>query len=231
MLIYRSEASASLRHIPLWLMGSNGTSPATAEAGCQPQVNWLARGPATVSGAATLSLVSANAGEYYVELNASEVSALGIGSVQYRSANAIPQSTYFQVVNFDSGDSMRLGQFALPNAAAAATGGLLIVGTGAGAVNPSLGSVGLVPLDYSSVVTVGVGKVAAATYSGVTFDGLNRVHSSVTPANATYSAVTVRLDSVDYSSAVTVGVGKIAVASYSGVTVEVSNISDRKSVV
>ena len=101
----------------------------------------------------------------------------------------------------------------------------LVVGTGAGAVNPSLGSVGLVPFDYSSVVTTGVGKIAAATYSSVTFDGVNRINSSVTPANATYSAVTVRLDSVDYSSAVTVGVGKIAAASYSGVTVEVSNIS------
>src|SRR5256712_10989931 len=202
MLIYRSEASASLRHIPLWLMGSNGTSPATAEAGGQPQVNWLARGTATVNTAATLSLVSANAGEYFVELNASEVSALGVGAVHYRSANAIPNSTYFQVVNFDSGDSMRFGHFALPNAAAAAAGGLLIVGTGAGAINPSLGSVGLVPFDYSSVVTVGVGKIAAATYSGVTISG---------------ASVTVLAG--DYGSPATFCGSKIAATTYSRVTI------------
>src|SRR5207302_5132180 len=89
MIIYRSEASASLRRVPLWLVGSDGTTPASAEGGGQPQVSWLARGTATVNTAATLSLISANAGEYYLELNASEVSALGIGAVHYRSANAI----------------------------------------------------------------------------------------------------------------------------------------------
>ena len=224
MLIYRSEASASLRRIPLWLMGSTGTSPATGEAGGQPQINWLARGTATVNTAATLSLVSANAGEYYVELNASEVSALGIGSVQYRSANAIPNSTYFQIVNFDSGDSTRLGQVALPNAAAAAAGGLLTFGAGTGQLNPSSGSVGVIYADYSSLVTVGVGNVKAGTYSGVTVDGVNRVNSSVTPANAVYSGVTVRLDLQTYSGA-TVGVNNLAAGSYSGVTVEVSNLA------
>ena len=93
MNIYRSEASASQRRIPLWLVGSNGTSPATGEAGGQPQINWLARGTATVNTAATLSLVSANAGEYYVELAASEVSATGMAAVHYRSATAIPNSS------------------------------------------------------------------------------------------------------------------------------------------
>ena len=223
MMIYRSEASASLRRVPLWLVGSDGTSPASAEGGGQPQVNWLARGAATVNTAATLSLVSANAGEYYVELNASEVSALGVGAIHYRSANAIANSTYFQVVNFDSGDSTRLGMVALPNAAAAGAGGLLTFGTGTGQINPSAGSVDAQYLDLSSKLTVGVGKIAAATYSGVTVDGVNRVNSSVTPANALYSAVTVRVDPQAYSG-LTMGVNNIAAGSYSGVTVEVSNV-------
>ena len=209
LVVYRSEGSASLRRVPLWLMGSNGTAPATGESGGQPQVNWLARGTATANTAATLSLVSANAGEYYVELAASEVSALGIAAIHYRSANAIPNSTYFQIVNFDSGDSMRLGQFALPTAVPTAAGGLPTFGTGAGQLNLSGGSVGIVP----------------ATLSGVTIDGVNRVNSSVTIANATYSAVTVRVDPTQTFSGVTVGVSNIQAGTYSGVTVGVNNVT------
>ena len=205
LLIYRSEASASLRRAPMWLMGSDGTTPATGESGGQPQINWLARGTATVNTAATLSLVSANAGEYYVELNASEVSALGVAAIHYRSATAIPNSTYVQVVNFDSGDSMRLGQFALPSAAAAASGGLPTFGTGAGQINPSSGSVGLI----------------IQAYSGVTIDGVARVNSSVTIANALYSAVTVRMDPQAYSG-LTVGVNNFATGTFSGTSMSIT---------
>lgn len=208
LTLYRSQASASLRRVPMWLMGSNGTTPATGESGGQPQINWIARGTATVNTAATLSLVSANAGEYYVELSASEVSAEGVLAVHYRSATAIPNSTYAQVVNYDSGDSTRLGLVSLPNAAAEAAGGLITRGTGTGQLHVSSGSVGLL----------------AQTHSEVTIQGITRVNSSVTVANAEYSAVTVRLGLVSYSGA-TVGAGNIAPASYSGVTVEVSNIA------
>lgn len=205
--VYRSEGSASLRRIPMWLVGSNGTTPATGESGGQPQINWIPRGTATVNTAATLSLVSANAGEYFVELSASEVSALGVAAVHYRSASAIPNSTYFQIVNYDSGDSTRLGLFSLPNAAAEAAGGLITRGTGTGQLHVSSGSVGLL----------------AQTHSEVTIQGITRVNSSVTIADANYSSVTVRIAPVLYSGA-TVGVGNIAAGSYSGVSVEVTNI-------
>jgi hypothetical protein len=66
-----------------------------------------------------------------------------------------------------------------------------------------------------SSVTLNVG-----THSGATIQGVTRVNSSVTPANAEYSAITVRLGLVDYSGA-TVGAGNIAPAIYSGVSVEV----------
>lgn len=207
LTLYRSETSASLRRIPMWLMGSNGTTPATGEAGGQPQINWIARGAATIDTTNALSLVSANAGEYFVELEASDVSALGVAAVHYRSATAIPNSTYFQVVNYDSGDSVRLGLFALPDADAEAAGGLITRGTGTGQLHVSSGSVGLL----------------AQTHSEVTIQGITRIDSSVTIADAEYSAVTMRLGLVDYSGA-TVGVGNIAPDSYSGVTVEVSNI-------
>lgn len=206
--IYTSETSASLRRVPIWLVGSDGTTPPSTQAGGQPQINWLPRGATTVNTSATLSLVSLNAGEYYVELTASEVSCPGVAAIHYRSAAAIPNSTYFKCVKFDSNDSVRLGLFALPNAAAEASGGLITRGTGTGQLNVSSGSIGIL----------------AATHSGVTIDGVNRVNSSVTIANALYSSVTVRIDPVSYSGA-TVGVGNIAAGSYSGVTVETNNIA------
>lgn len=224
--IYRSEGSASLRRIPMWMVGSDGTTPPTTQAAGQPQINWIARGAATVNTAATLSAVSVLAGEYYVELNASEVSALGIASVQYRAAAVIPTSTYFQIVNLDSGDSVRLGLFALPNAAAEAAGGLITMGTGTGQLHVSSGSVGLKQQTHSGATVGGLTSgvtIYADTHSGVTIQGVTRVNSSVTIADATYSAVTVRLGLVAYSGA-TVGVANIAAGSYSGVSVEVTNI-------
>lgn len=209
----------------MWLVGSDGTTPASAGGG-QPQINWLARGTATVNTAATLSLVSANAGEHYVELSASEVSAVGIAAVHYRAAAVLPNSTYFQIAAYDSNDSVRLGLFALPNAAAEASGGLITMGTGTGQLHVSSGSVGLKAQTHSGATMGGLTSgvtLFANTHSGATIDGVNRVNSSVTIANGTYSSVTVRLDTVVYSG-VTVGVGNIAPASYSGVSVEVLNV-------
>jgi hypothetical protein len=225
LTIYRSEASASLRRIPMWLVGSDGTTPASAGGG-QPQINWLARGTATVNTAATLSLVSANAGEHYVELSASEVSAVGIAAIHYRAAAVLPNSTYFQIAAYDSNDSVRLGLFALPNAAAAASGGLPTFGTGTGQLNLSSGSVGLIATTHSGATVAGLSSgvtLFANTHSGATIQGLTLLNSGVTINNATYSAVTVRVDPQNYSG-LTVGVGNLAPGSYSGVSVEVTNI-------
>ena len=243
--LYRSEASASLRRIPLWLVGSNGTSPATGEAAGQPQIYWVARNTLAATGA-TLSLVSANAGEYYVELTASEVSQLGLAEIQYRSATALPNSIYFQITNVDSGDSVRLGLVSLPNAAAAASGGLITVGTGTGQLNVSAGSVGLLAATHSGVTIQGLSNyanisnvtLAAGTHSNVTIQGLSNYAniSNVTLAAGTHSNVTIQglsnyanISNVTLAagthSGATVGVGGIALGSYSGVTVEVSNIA------
>lgn len=206
--IYRSEASASLRRIPMWMVGSDGTTPPLTQATGQPQITWYGRPAATVNTAATLSAISVLCGEYYVELSASEVSAVGLASVQYKAASVLPTSTYFQITAYDSGDSVRLGLFALPNAAAAASGGLITVGTGTGQLNVSAGSVGLL----------------AATHSGVTIQGLSNYAniSNVTIAAGTYSAVTVRIDAVNYSG-VTVGVGNILPGNYSDVSFSITS--------
>lgn len=170
LTIYRSEASASLRRVPMWLVLSNGTAPATAEAAGQPQISWHPRGTATVNTAATLSLLSANAGLYHVELSASEVSALGVFSVHFRSATAIAQTVFGKIVNYDSGDSVRFGQFALPNVGADLAGGLIVMGTGTNQLQPSLGSVGLRAIIHSQATVGGADNITPRNYSGVSVE-------------------------------------------------------------
>jgi hypothetical protein len=193
-----NESVASRRVVYLWAVGSNGTTPSTSETGGQPQFSVGGLPAKNTSGVLLASNVTQ--GEYAVALTASEVSVIGQGLVRYNSASCLETCTPFQVVAYDSGDSMRLGLFSLPNAAAAAAGGLPTFGTGAGQINPSSGSVAIIAGDYSSSVTVGVAKILAGTYSGVT------VGSAATILPATYSGVTV-------------GVNAIAAATYSGVTV------------
>lgn len=220
LTIYRSEASASLRRVPIWLVDSTGTSPATGESAGQPQICWHPRGTTTVNTSGTLSTVSANAGLYHVELTASEVSALGVFSVHYRSATAIAQTVFGKIVNYDSGDSVRFGQFALPNAAAEAAGGLITSGTGTGQLSVSAGSVGLKGQVHSDVTIKGIENyanisnvtLAAGTHSNVTIQGVTRVNSSVTITPFLYSDVTVRVQGVAYSGLTIDGVNIVSAA-------------------
>jgi hypothetical protein len=220
LTIYRSSNSLSLNRVPIWLVGSDGTSPATGEAAGQPQICWHARGTATVNTSGTLSAVSANAGLYHVELTASEISCLGVFSVHYRSANAIAQTVFGKIVNYDSGDSVRFGQFALPNAAAEAAGGLITNGTGAGQLAVSSGSVGLQAITHSGATIKGIENyanisnvtLAAGTHSNVTIQGVTLLNSGVTINNATYSSVTVRMQGVLYSGLTIDGVNIVSTA-------------------
>ncbi len=207
LLITNNSSSSSQRVIPLWCVGSNGTSPATGEAGGQPQL--MLGGVFYGATVTTLSAWSANAGQYFVVLHKSETSVVGPGVVRYNSTTALEAATPFEVVALDSFDSVRAGLTALPNAAAQASGGLITVGTGAGQLNVSAGSVGIL----------------AATHSGVTIQGVTQIGSSVTLHDAAYSTVTVRVDIAQSFSGVTVGVNNLAPGNFSGVTVEVSNIN------
>ena len=238
LTIYRSEGSASLRRVPVWLVDSTGTNPVSADL-LQPQITWHGRTPiATVNTAATLSLVSANAGLHQVELSASEVSALGIFSIHARSATAIAQTVFGQIVNYDSGDSMRFGQFALPNAAAEAAGGLVTAGTGANQISLSAGSVGLRAQLHSQATVGGADNLTGRIYSTVTIrpdfqnysgvtvrlDYQNYSGVTVRPDAQNYSGVTVRVDQQDYS-AVTVRVMGIVAASFNAGAIDAAALA------
>lgn len=175
-IVQQNESNASYRVIYLWCMTSNGTTPSTQETGGQPQfsVGGVYKGNTS----ATLSAISAAAGEYAVTLTQSETSLLGQGIVRYSSGTALETATPFQVVAFNSGDSMRLGLFALPNAAAAASGGVPVIGT-----------------DYGSSFTVGISAIKAGTYSAVTVGSLATIAAGDYSSSVTFGTGAVNLGS------------------------------------
>lgn len=198
-----NQSNASRRCLPMWLVGSDGTSPATGESG---STFFFYMGGVDYGSGGSLSATSAGAGHYSANFSASKISVLGQGAVYYRSATALPASTPFEVVTVDSNNSQDFGLAAFS------------VVTLAPGTHSNVTIKGIQNFANISSVTLNVG-----THSGVTIDGVNRINSSVTIANALYSAVTVRMDPQAYSG-LTVGVNNIAAGNYSGATVEVSNI-------
>jgi len=202
----------------MWLVGSNGTSPATGESGSTFS---FSIGGVDYGSGGSIVAVNANQGLYSCNFVASKVSVLGPGFVYYGSANALVTATPIEVVGVDHFDTTRFGLIALPNAVASAAGGLLTFGTGAGQINPSLGSVDAQYLDLSSKFTVGVGKIAAANYSGVSVEVKLGGIQTVSIASATYSGVTFGANPVGDKTLYSVN--SIVAANYSGVTVEIGN--------
>lgn len=146
---------------------------------------------------------STGPGAYSLVLTQSECSAQGVpGYVTLYTSTATigPNLMTIRFPRVDSYDTMRMGLLALPNAAPAAAGGLPTFGTGAGQLNLSGGSVGLVPAVMSGVsVEVKTGGIQSAsigggTYSSVTIQGLSNYAniSNVTLAAGTHSGATVQ---------------------------------------
>ena len=140
--------------------------------------------------AGSISAVSANAGMYAIGLTQSAVSVLGSMALWYDLGDFPQHVATVQVVNNNPMSSQS-----------------------------NVVTVTIATGTYSGV-TVGVNNIGAGSYSGVTVQGVTRINSSVTIANATYSAVTVRPDIQAYSG-LTVETSNIAPGSYSGVSVEV----------
>lgn len=78
-------------------------------------------------------------GWYSLALTTSHTDTLGDLAIHVTSTGADPSDVVCRIVAIDKADAVRGGMTALPNAAAAAAGGLPILGTGAGALNPSGG--------------------------------------------------------------------------------------------
>jgi len=91
IFIGQNEPDANRRLVYFWLVQSNGTSVATNEATNRPQ--WSLNGSAYTAATNTLSAVSANAGQYSLQLTQSETSLQGIMRFRHSSATCFEQSS------------------------------------------------------------------------------------------------------------------------------------------
>ena len=116
-----SEGTAAERRFPVYLVdATDGITPETGESAGQPQISKAGGAWANT----TNTLTAIGNGAYYVELTATELNTLGTFQVRYKSANTAEFNMDGQVVAYDPNDTVRLGLTALPNVAAAASGGL-----------------------------------------------------------------------------------------------------------
>lgn len=198
-----NESNASRRVVYLWAIQSNGTSPATNEAGGRPTMS--VGGLSMWTTANTLSAVSANAGHYALVLGTSDISLMGQGTVVYASGTALTTSVNVEIVGYDPFTPYSLFT--------------------------SADSVGLKAITHSGATVAGLVSdvsIRDGAYSAVTLGGVTRVNSNVTLADGNYSAVTVRVNGGTVTSVtdpVTVGTNNdktgygLAAGSYSGVTI------------
>lgn len=91
IFVGQNEPEATRRLVYFWLVQSNGTSVATNEATNRPQ--WSLNGSAYTAATNTLSAVSANAGQYSLQLSQSETSLLGLMRFRHSSTTCFEQST------------------------------------------------------------------------------------------------------------------------------------------
>lgn len=176
----------SIVTIPFRAFLSNGTAPDTGLSNDSMRAS--ANGAAQFTCTNKVSAVSAGAGQYVQVLTASETSVLGSLAVWYDQGDFPQHIATVEVVNSNPYSSL---------SAIAAKDYSSTVTFGVGAIKAATYSgvtvgVNNIAAGTYSGATVGINNIAAGAYSGVTIDGVTRVNSSVTIANAEYSAVTVR---------------------------------------
>jgi hypothetical protein len=264
--IEKDEATAGRRFVPFRLFNSDGTSPDTNASNGTMLASL--NGAAQIS-IGSISVVSANAGMYGMQLTASNVSTLGSLALYTDTlATDFPQHVAtVQIVNYNpmsiqsgviiaggsyssttvrldlvaySGATVGAGNFApgvysgvsfsvrdsgiaTSSFQAGNYSGVSVEVKTKGIATNSIETVNI----YSSLTIQGINNyanisnvtLAAGTHSNVTIQGVTRINSSVTIADANYSAVTVRPDLQSYSG-LTLGINNIAPNAYSGVTVD-----------
>lgn len=190
-VIEKDEATAVRRRVPFHLFASTGTGPFTSGS----NITMLG----SVNGAAQLSLgsvsvVSANAGQYYFELSQSNVSVLGSIALYTDNVAHFPQHVAtVQVVNYNP---MSIQSGVIP----------------AGGSYSSM-TVRLDLVAYSGA-TVGAGNFAPGVYSGVSFSIRDSGIANSSFQAGTFSNVTVQ-GVINVDSGVSIRAG-----SHSGATIQ-----------
>lgn len=124
---------SSLRTIMVLLVSS--ADHVTGVAGATLTITKSAAGGAFSSISPTVT--DRGNGWYSIALTGFDTLTLGDFALHITAATADPIDVIMQIVAYNPDDSVRLGLTALPNAAAAAAGGLYTRGTGAGQINQS----------------------------------------------------------------------------------------------
>jgi hypothetical protein len=168
IIIELNDADHLRRRVPCRIFTSNGTAPDTGAQG--DAVIMAVNSFTTISLSSALTAVHAAQGMYMEQLSQSNVSVLGTHML-YHIAGDFPQHiATIQVVN--SNPFSTQSNLLVNSIAAGSYSGVTIKGIE----------------NYANIssVTLNIG-----THSGATIQGLSRINSSVTIADAEYSAVTV----------------------------------------
>ena len=167
--VERDEATAGRRFVPFHLFASTGTGPFTG--GSNITMLGSLNGAAQIS-LGSVSVVSANAGQYGFQLSASNVSTLGSLALYTDNVAHFPQHVAtVQVVNYNP---------------MSVQSGVIIAG---GSYSSTTVRLDLVA--YSGA-TVGAGNFAPGVYSGVSFSIRDSGIANTSFQETTYSRVTVQ---------------------------------------
>lgn len=200
-LVYANTPTAAERRVFFHIVGTDGITPATDQAGGQPQIS--ANGAAwTDTGIGVL--VAVGNGRYYADLTQLAVQTAGT-SIETRFkalTTAECPGDSVQVVAFNPNDATRLGLAALPNANAGANNGLPL-GNASGHVTPADGSL--------TTAKLGVFVLTKGTHIA----GFNDIAATAIVSNGAITTSGGAVSNVTTTGAVTGNVGG-SVASVTG---------------
>lgn len=207
----------------LLVLASDHISGAT---GLTPTVTLSKSGAAF--GAPSGAVTEISSGWYKVAGNATDTATLGPLILHATGTGTDPVDIEFEVVAYDPQDAVRLGVTALPNANAAATGGLMILGSNTGTTTlsgPVIFTGGFVANTITGTLTGNVGGFTAGTltqafpsnFSSLSINGSGLVVTSagtitlattttnLTNNTPTAGTLTLNNDKTGYSGVITAG--------------------------
>ncbi len=139
MLLQQSEATAAQRRILVYLVDdTDGKTPKTSITVSAGDIKIGKNGAAEANHGGTWTEIAS--GFYYYEFSSGECDTLGFLSFRIIKTGVRTFGKSCQVVPWDPYDATRLGMTALPNAAAASSGGLPTSGTGSNQIDLSSGN-------------------------------------------------------------------------------------------
>ena len=136
----------------------------------------------------------AGSGYYRVDLPDAACGATATGVLVHGSVTGmIVIGSYHQLVAYDPHDAVRLGLSALPNAAAAASGGLFTRGTGAGQINQDAN--GRIDVNVAAISTdSGAADNCESYFDGTGYKNVNNFYNVRSATAQTASGSTIVLD-------------------------------------